>query len=1465
MKNIKINTLLKFFLVILVCMLFNSCHDSSNNESSQNNTTESISGFINDNFVSNFSSIKLKNTDNIDLCEFQVENDGSFMINYTFKKNDLYVLETMTGESDENSYTLHTIFQYTNNNDTININSFTEIQYLLTKEAINLTESEILIREYFIILIGKNLYEIDYNELLNLDNNIKNLAMLLDKSKPSDIFDVIIQDILNETNSYSASLKQTINILTTENIIEINNPITATLEINNSQQLELDNEKYTLKWTGILDKNIINETSNTITFSQEYPEEKIITAVLLNKNDNRILDTVNTKIIFYEQTAENSIKLTNNVTTYITEDMQMSISETNIESIQVSIKKYDTCSSEKIAMFDIKTDEASTDSNLTVLYNYNPSLVNDPRLLNIYLQKDSDAELLNIKSIDYENHLIEVNLPIFSSSSSYLRTSVAKNNKKRFFGLDSGHSRLIIERDSTKQPTKYDIITLAEKYSDILKKIISSIVKDETKANQIYNNLSTNEGLSRLYYFLSQKNKLTGNYLYDDFSRAINNEIAYQSALSLFDSVTDQDFPLTWELALKSYILNKYEFCISQLNNYCIDRHNNLRNRWMNKILRFDAVISNYVGNAKLSKMEQEFIKYSKACVNLAVAIYNLDPNNAYSKTAFILKDMTGIGLDLSGSAEITGYAYNALYDTADSLVQKSNRFSLSSWVTSITINETFKAIEQQMIDSKKYAMAPILLSFAFYNEKTNFSALPLHIVNGDCIASPYQKNVFLDIVFPQITDCSSVSDDEYSNRFYCENRKLIENASTSYCETSCIGPIDSPSGSQLSNQLDPNGRLEKLFLTKGINSSDPIISNNKRFFAFLLMRFAFGEKESGDLFKSLTDFSNAFAFAFIANAADLGNTDIGMYEITKYYTPGIFDCTGKTTLDIYNDGDYANCFHSEGGEYIGTETVIKSEYLITTFDILSKRLGLSPKNKKRINKKTYNRNSVDKSIVNLLKNVMSFQSVLSKTKLSLTQEQKVKLVLNKINLQIIGSNLISSFSNEKNESNVSIETFFVIGNEKFQRSFSVNDIDLNSFRYDSKTNLYTSSLEDMFYENDFSEFDNKIIGLKIQFIYTYSGEKKYFEKSYVFTTFNDLSKVLQKNYAQTVLLSSIKDVSNNKPLSNSKIHILPVGIINYTDENGNYTFNELVAGSYVLTISKEGYLPVTAQVTLSEGEVKTFEATLIVDDESFNQGNIQGTIKDALYGNFNADVLINIRAGQNNLHGDIVKNITTDEFGYYSATLLPGVYTAEILKPTYLKSSFSFSILSDQEIIKDFSITPVINNDECRIVLTWGEGPSDLDSHLWRTYNNNLEYHIYWQEKTIEGIADSLDYDYTNSYGPETITIYDLKSESTYSYYVHNYSEFNNQYYNLNQDICPIKNSNSIVNVYVGNQNYTFYPPNQEGRYWKVFDIINSKIVPCSNNCMLDEAPDFENGTRRDININKKSLVVESIKQKHN
>ena len=138
---------------------------------------------------------------------------------------------------------------------------------------------------------------------------------------------------------------------------------------------------------------------------------------------------------------------------------------------------------------------------------------------------------------------------------------------------------------------------------------------------------------------------------------------------------------------------------------------------------------------------------------------------------------------------------------------------------------------------------------------------------------------------------------------------------------------------------------------------------------------------------------------------------------------------------------------------------------------------------------------------------------------------------------------------------------------------------------------------------------------------------------------------------------------------------------------------------------------------------------------------------------------------------------------------------------------------------------TGSIDNNELRVVLSWGENPSDLDSHLTGPDASNSgsatdesnRFHVYYGASATDVAV--LDTDDTSSYGPETITVSPPSGSSSlrpglYRYSVHHYS-----------GSSDISNSNASVSLWVGSTLYRTYTPPAgspgDNAVWTVFEIF--------------------------------------------
>jgi hypothetical protein len=183
--------------------------------------------------------------------------------------------------------------------------------------------------------------------------------------------------------------------------------------------------------------------------------------------------------------------------------------------------------------------------------------------------------------------------------------------------------------------------------------------------------------------------------------------------------------------------------------------------------------------------------------------------------------------------------------------------------------------------------------------------------------------------------------------------------------------------------------------------------------------------------------------------------------------------------------------------------------------------------------------------------------------------------------------------------------------------------------------------------------------------------------------------------------------------------------------------------------------------------------------------------------------------------------SVVTDEYGdYYSTTAHAGTYTLIIVADGFYDQYIYNVVITLDNInyMPEYTIVADLGTSALRIVLTWGSTPSDLDSHLTGPSSTiaDTRFHCYYSYKTPDTNV-ILDVDDTDSYGPETTTIYNLIN-GTYRYSVYNFS------YSDYDGCLGIYNSPAMVQIYDQSgliRSYTAPTAlTGEGNTWVVFEI---------------------------------------------
>ncbi|MEC0231204.1 S-layer homology domain-containing protein [Paenibacillus alba] len=202
----------------------------------------------------------------------------------------------------------------------------------------------------------------------------------------------------------------------------------------------------------------------------------------------------------------------------------------------------------------------------------------------------------------------------------------------------------------------------------------------------------------------------------------------------------------------------------------------------------------------------------------------------------------------------------------------------------------------------------------------------------------------------------------------------------------------------------------------------------------------------------------------------------------------------------------------------------------------------------------------------------------------------------------------------------------------------------------------------------------------------------------------------------------------------------------------------------------------------------------------------------------------IKFRRGIGSTVGQVVYEVMTDTNGRYAVKLPFGSYTGELIKDGFIVTYVvGISAENVYNMHEDATAIRIPNADEVRIVLTWGENPRDLDSHLVGPTVNGNGFHTWYANRVNSNneltYAD-LDLDDTSSYGPETTTIRKTV-DGKYRFYIHHFS-----------GSSTLRTSGAEVKVFSGDsatpvKSYVVPAGTGKELYWAVFDMdVNGSNV---------------------------------------
>lgn len=218
----------------------------------------------------------------------------------------------------------------------------------------------------------------------------------------------------------------------------------------------------------------------------------------------------------------------------------------------------------------------------------------------------------------------------------------------------------------------------------------------------------------------------------------------------------------------------------------------------------------------------------------------------------------------------------------------------------------------------------------------------------------------------------------------------------------------------------------------------------------------------------------------------------------------------------------------------------------------------------------------------------------------------------------------------------------------------------------------------------------------------------------------------------------------------------------------------------------------------------------------SSNCAALQVRVADAYTGSAISGATVSVGGQSTTTDSNGLANLTGVTAGLAHVSVVAANYTST----AQTTSSLSCTTTNSTSIaLSPQSGTGALTSGEFRVVLTWGENPYDLDSHLTGPASDGTtRFHVYYSSKTHD--VASLDVDDTSSYGPETVTVSPSSGSTTlrpgiYRYSVHHYSGSN-----------TIGTSGASVRLTLANGTIYTYTPSSALSFsgykdvWTVFEL---------------------------------------------
>lgn len=320
-----------------------------------------------------------------------------------------------------------------------------------------------------------------------------------------------------------------------------------------------------------------------------------------------------------------------------------------------------------------------------------------------------------------------------------------------------------------------------------------------------------------------------------------------------------------------------------------------------------------------------------------------------------------------------------------------------------------------------------------------------------------------------------------------------------------------------------------------------------------------------------------------------------------------------------------------------------------------------------------------------------------------------------------------------------------------------------------------------------------------------------------------------------TTVYGIVTDAATGDPLEGVAVNLGYVGGsavgLALTDADGEFAI-EAPVGNLSVTCSMIGYQSSTQYFEIPASIAETvYLPTALLAEPSDEPGSFGGSVIDAASGWVLPGAMVTVTRGLNVPETEVLYTVVSNSNGGYQFENVPaGSYTVEASKDGYISQFIYVTVVGGLSLgNQDVTISPVFSGD-LRFVLTWGETPTDLDSHMVTPVVEGSVYHILWNDlgSLYAPPYAALDVDDVTSWGPETITV-ETAYPGVYRYAVYQWSSAGS-----------LPTSNAHVVLYAGDSVMREWsvPTQGSGRWWNIceIDVLENELTDI--NVLQDSAP---------------------------